>query len=76
VAKAKPANNVSTQATRTTCRLAAPRDAHWPATVLIRPLLPAASVRIPRIPFVYGKVTLARKSTRPIRARQSQLSTH
>src|ERR1700733_8933320 len=47
VAHAKPAHNVSAQTLRATRRLVAQHAARLPATVLIRPLLPAASVRKP-----------------------------
>ena len=38
--------------------LALTRDPHPPATVLIRPLPPAASVRNPRVPSDYNSVII------------------
>jgi hypothetical protein len=76
VAQAKSAHNAKTKAMRTTCPPAAPRVVHLPATVPIRLLLPAASVRNPRARFSYNSVTFAQKSTRPVRARQSSHTMH
>jgi hypothetical protein len=52
VAQAKPTDNAKAQAKRSTRQFAAQPGARLPATVLIRPLLPAASVRNPRVPSV------------------------
>jgi hypothetical protein len=55
--QAKPAQNTSAQTKRAVRLHGSPRDAELPATVLIRPLPPAASVRNPRVPSDYKSVT-------------------